>query len=71
MITSLKLNFIHFLDEVISGKNGCLSHTRTGKKVVLTAFETFRSENFKKMEKIRNQHALRTLPVFSKLKSDA
>jgi hypothetical protein len=48
---------IHFLDEVISkadfsglwrtGKNGCLSHTHTGLKVVLTAFEAFRSKHSK------------------------
>jgi hypothetical protein len=82
MITSLKINFNNFLDEVISkaeffsglcqtGKNGCLSHTHTGLKVVLTAFEAFRSKNSKKTKQIWNQHALRILTVFTKLKSDA
>jgi hypothetical protein len=32
------------------GRNGCLSHTHTGPKVVLTAFEAFRSENSKKQK---------------------
>jgi hypothetical protein len=32
-------------------KNSCLSHTHTGSKVVLTAFESFRSENLKKKKK--------------------
>jgi hypothetical protein len=31
-----------------TGKNGCLSHTHTDLKVVLTAFEAFKSENLKK-----------------------
>ncbi len=54
-----------------TGKNGCLSHTHTGSNGVLTAFESFRSENLKKTKQIRNQHALRILSVFSKLKSKA
>jgi hypothetical protein len=33
-----------------TGKNGCLSHTHTDPKVVLTAFESFRSKNLKKNE---------------------
>jgi hypothetical protein len=50
------------------GKNGCLSHTHTGPNVVITAFESFRSKNLKKTKEVRNQHALRILLVFSKLK---
>jgi hypothetical protein len=58
VLITLKKNVNHFLDEVISkghifsrlwwtGKNGSLSHN-TGPKVVLTAFESFISENLKK-----------------------
>jgi hypothetical protein len=62
MITSLKINFNNFLDEVISkgwiffsglwrtGKNA-VCHTHTAPKVVLTAFEAFRSENSKKQNR--------------------
>jgi hypothetical protein len=52
-------------------KNGCLSHTHTDLKVVLTAFEAFKNKNSNKTKYILNQHALRILPVFSKLKSKA
>jgi hypothetical protein len=56
MITSLKKDLNHFLDEVISkGRiffldsgewvRKAVSHTHAGPKVVLTAFESFRSEN--------------------------
>jgi hypothetical protein len=55
----IKKNFNHFLDEVISkgqiffldsgGRvRTAVSHTHTGLKVVLTAFEAFRSNNSKK-----------------------
>jgi hypothetical protein len=59
LIISLKKNFNHFLDEVISkgriffldsgGRVGTAAfQTHTGPKVVLTTFEAFRSENSKK-----------------------
>jgi hypothetical protein len=54
-----------------TGKNCCLSHTHTGPKVVLTACKSFRSENSIKKKRIRDQNALRILPVFTKLKSEA
>ncbi len=53
-----------------TGKNRYLSHTHRGPKVVLTACESFRSEISLKTKYIRNQHALRIMPVFTKLKSD-
>jgi hypothetical protein len=38
--------------------DGCYSHTHTGLKVVLTAFEAFRSENLKKKQ---NRFGISTL----------
>ncbi len=52
-----------------TGKNGCLSHTHTDLKEVLTDFEAFKNKISNKTKQILNQHALRILPVFSKLKS--
>jgi hypothetical protein len=56
VVLIIKKNFNHFLDEVISkgqiffldsGRRvrTAASHTHTGLKVVLTAFEAFRSEH--------------------------
>ncbi len=81
MITPFKTNFNHFQMNLVQrkiffldwrmGKNGCLSCTHTDPKVVLTDCESFRSENLKRTKQIRNQPALRILPVFTKLKSKA
>ncbi len=60
MITALQTNFNNFLDKVIlKGQFFFLdpgrrvrtadSHTHTGPKAVLSACESFRSENLKKM----------------------